>query len=297
MKNIKVTLLHHTPLYISADGARTCWASQDKSDTEHTLHCDSCNTKSIVDAEGSISNFIMNIGDANDHECITCGSMKNHWEKTIGPKDLALIDRVGNQFHHASILEHMSFNFFIDGISRACLQELARHRIASLSVKSSRYTLKELKDEKILIPRKIVDEDIECKYQGDGWWVKDGTPYYSDRLNHTMVYDTKLVEKYCVIPQNLLSYNKKLHYTNKGRMLWIVQENLKEGQSNDVAKYDLGESYRTQLTWTINMRSLQNFLSLRTDRTALPEIQHLAHLIYEALPADAQSLVVHCVHL
>ena len=34
---------------------------------------------------------------------------------------------------------------------------------------------------------------------------------------------------------------------------------------------------------------------LSTDRTALPEIQHLARLIYAALPTDIQSLVSHCV--
>ena len=98
MKNIKVTLLHHTPLYIASDGARTCWSSQDKSDTI----------------------------TGNDN---------------IGPKDLALIDRVGNQYHHSSILEHISFNFFIDGISRACLQEWSRHRHMSQSVESTRYTM------------------------------------------------------------------------------------------------------------------------------------------------------------
>ena len=42
--------------------------------------------------------------------------------------------------------EHINFTFFIKGISRAVLQELARHRVASLSVKSTRYTLKELKN-------------------------------------------------------------------------------------------------------------------------------------------------------
>ena len=151
MKNIKVTLLHHTPLYIASDGARTCWASQDKSDTCLILVCDSCGTKSI-DSEEGIINFEMSIGDDNQHECHNCKSMKNHWEKYIGPKDLALIDRVGNQFHHSSILEHITFNFFIDGISRACLQELARHRVSSFSVKSSRYVLaKELKHEQPFI--------------------------------------------------------------------------------------------------------------------------------------------------
>ena len=64
-----------------------------------------------------------------------------------GEKDVELIDRVGNKFKHASTLEHLYYNFYIQGISRALLQELARHRIASLSVKSTRYTLKELKKE------------------------------------------------------------------------------------------------------------------------------------------------------
>lgn len=64
-----------------------------------------------------------------------------------GEKDKELIDRVGNKFKHASTLEHLVYNFYIEGVSRALLQELARHRMASLSVKSTRYTLKELKNE------------------------------------------------------------------------------------------------------------------------------------------------------
>ena len=62
-----------------------------------------------------------------------------------GEKDHSLIDRVGNKFKHASTLEHLTYNFYLEGVSRALLQELARHRMASLSVKSTRYTLKELR--------------------------------------------------------------------------------------------------------------------------------------------------------
>lgn len=268
MNNIKVTLLHHTPLYISADGARTCWASQDKSDTCLILVCDSCGTKSI-DSEEGIINFEMNIGDDNQHECHNCKSMKNHWEKYIGPKDLALIDRVGNQFHHASILEHISMNFFIDGISRACLQEIVRHRVSSFSVKSSRYTLTELKR---LSP--FIDELGHLYVNGNGEYInKDG-----------ILASDYLVQR----------SNDKVNKQNV-RTLDALRDILSDGISNDEAKYCLPEAYRTQLTWSINLRSLQNFLSLRTDRKALPEIQHLAHLIYEALPTDAQSLVAHCV--
>ena len=52
-----------------------------------------------------------------------------------GEKDRKLIEKVGNKMGHASTLEHTSYTFYIQGISRAVLQELARHRVASLSVK------------------------------------------------------------------------------------------------------------------------------------------------------------------
>ena len=43
---------------------------------------------------------------------------------------------------HESILEHITLTFEVNDLSRACLQELARHRHISLSVESTRHTLK-----------------------------------------------------------------------------------------------------------------------------------------------------------
>lgn len=40
---------------------------------------------------------------------------------------------------HLSPLEHASFTFSVDGISRACSHQLVRHRIASFSQRSQRY--------------------------------------------------------------------------------------------------------------------------------------------------------------
>ena len=96
------------------------------------------------------------------------------------------------------------------------------------------------------------------------------------------------------IPTQKRSIEKKDKIVEKGFEL-MCENGYFNTSTNDIAKYALPEAYRTQLTWSINLRSLQNFLSLRTDKKALPEIQHLAHLIYEALPTDAQSLVAHCV--
>ena len=43
---------------------------------------------------------------------------------------------------HESILEHITLTYSVKGLSRACLQELARHRHISLSVESTRHTLR-----------------------------------------------------------------------------------------------------------------------------------------------------------
>lgn len=40
---------------------------------------------------------------------------------------------------HESVLEHASATFLIEGISRACMAQLTRHRLASFTVESMRY--------------------------------------------------------------------------------------------------------------------------------------------------------------
>lgn len=117
---MKVELLHNTPLHIASTAIRTCWDSGDKSDTA---------TKGTYNTSG--------IGTSS----ITI----------VGEKDRELIHRVGNKYKHNSTLEHLNYTFYISGVSRALLQELARHRMASMSVKSTRYTIKELRDEEDFI--------------------------------------------------------------------------------------------------------------------------------------------------
>ena len=47
--------------------------------------------------------------------------------------------RMLTQVGHLSPIEHVSFTFAVEGISRACSHQLVRHRIASYSQKSQRY--------------------------------------------------------------------------------------------------------------------------------------------------------------
>jgi thymidylate synthase (FAD) len=62
---------------------------------------------------------------------------------------------------HYSALEHASFTFGIEGISRACSHQLVRHRIASYNQQSQRY-VKYTLDAGYVIPDSIV-KDKEAK--------------------------------------------------------------------------------------------------------------------------------------
>lgn len=74
----------------------------------------------------------------------------------------------------------------------------------------------------------------------------------------------------------------------------IALENLRigtiKGISNDKLKYSLPEALKVSLVSTWNARSMQNFLSLRSNKSALWEIRELAYAIYEKLPNEHQYL-------
>lgn len=165
----------------------------------------------------------------------------------LGQKDLDLIDRVCNKYKHESTCEHIVFSFNIEGISRLCLQELARHRMASLSVKSTRYTLKQLAKEKPF------------------WSFLDETPVLGaiSRSRKYINYPSGKESSYDEINPQLVQ-------------LEILRAQLLNIKNSDKAKYYLPESYKTNLVWTINARSLKNFLNLRLSRSAHYEIRELA---------------------
>ena len=54
---------------------------------------------------------------------------------------------------HESVLEHVSFTFRIEGLSRAALAQLTRHRLASFDVESQRYV--KLEDVRMVMPDSI----------------------------------------------------------------------------------------------------------------------------------------------
>ena len=61
---------------------------------------------------------------------------------------------------HLSVVEHASFTFSVEGVSRSLTHQLVRHRIASFSQQSQRYV--SLKEPTYVIPETVA-ADPECK--------------------------------------------------------------------------------------------------------------------------------------
>ena len=97
----------------------------------------------------SLENFFDMVGNATLAALTTRGNA-DKLSETDPEKLLLNIIKLG----HESILEHITLTYRIQDISRGLLQELARHRHISLSVESTRYTLK----------KKLDDADFMCDF-------------------------------------------------------------------------------------------------------------------------------------
>lgn len=249
---MKVTLTEHLGLVPVVQAVRMSHDNHDRSDsrTGYKCECGNINQQNFAVSENS-----------DIAVCMICNNKSVIRTTITGEKDKELVERVGNKFKHKSVLEHIVCSFDIDGVSRALLQELARHRTASLTVKSTRYTLKEL---------------------------KDGYEFNIDEYDNMSMAEAS---KYIVTTGDM--YVDMCSY----EALCKLQKGVKMGISNDKIKYCLPESYKTRLQWTMDGRNLQSFLQLRSSKDALWEIRMLANALYDALPEDHKYLFSPYVYL
>ncbi len=177
----------------------------------------------------------------------------------MGPKDRILIKKL-IEWGHESVFEHCTYSFLIEEVSRALLQELVRHRIASYTVRSTRFTLDYL----------IKDNEIKE--------AKSFSDY------------KRIVDRYCVVPnlpkEALSEFYESIVLSLKKIHKFLSYYHL----PNDLVKYLLPESFKTELMMSINVRSFRNLLRLRTSKAALWEIRKLAMKMFQTLPEDHHIL-------
>ena len=134
---------------------------------------------------------------------------------------------------HGSPFEHTAFTFFIEA-PIFVFREWQRHRISSFNEMSGRYT--ELKP-------KFYSPSVERGVINVGTKMK---PVFVNHLEAAMDIQAIL---------NHQSSTAWEHY----------QYMLKAGIANEVARMALPVNVYSQMYWTVNARSLMNFLSLRVE--------------------------------
>jgi len=142
---------------------------------------------------------------------------------------------------YGSVLEHIVFTFDVSEISVALSRELLEHRIASHTARSTRYH-----DERefgYVIPPPIRDD-------------KEIVDLFREAMESARESYIKIFER-------------------------MVEKGYSRSDAREVARYVLPMATHTHYVWTINARSLINFLGLRLCKRASPEIRELAQKIYD----------------
>lgn len=167
---------------------------------------------------------------------------------------------------HESPFEHASFTFGIEGVSRALLAQITRHRIASYSVQSQRYVNKESFE--YIIPPEI-----------------ESLPAAREEFLQAMEEDRRHYMR-------LAALLKEKHVSR------LVGEGLDRSAAEKTAEKLAFEDARsvlpnacdTKIVMTMNVRSLYNFFSLRCCSRAQWEIRALAEEMLRQVKKVAPTL-------
>lgn len=153
---------------------------------------------------------------------------------------------------HESPVEHASFTFGIEGVSRALLAQITRHRIASFSVQSQRYVSK-------LDFEYITPPEIEAIPEAKAEFIK------------AMEEDAEHYEKLRAI----LTEKHKAELVAEGKDEKTATK-AAEKMANEDARFVLPNACDTKIIMTMNVRSLYHFFELRCCNRAQWEIRELA---------------------
>lgn len=155
-------------------------------------------------------------------------------------------------FGHESPVEHVTFTFGIEGVSRSFLAQVTRHRIASYSVQSQRYVRQ---DQFVYITPPAIEADpaLKAEYQAAMQQSIDAYNRLADAL----------AAKY--VPEFLAQGLTEKAARSKA-----------EKKAIEDARYVLPNACETKMVLTMNVRSLRNFFRLRCCNRAQWEIRAVA---------------------
>ncbi len=195
--------------------------------------------------------------------CYSSSDIVNLHDGLTDEKAASFVEML-SEIGHESPIEHASFTFGIEGVSRSLLAQITRHRIASYSVKSQRY-VKEGSFEYVTPPEIAADPETLAIYEE------------SMRLAQ---------ESYDKLAASLTEKHKK-DFLAQGKDEKTAAR-LAEKKAIEDARFVLPNACETKMVVTMNARSLLNFFRHRCCNRAQWEIQEVANqmlaLVNEVAP-------------
>lgn len=183
----------------------------------------------------------------------------------MAPKSEKFVGKL-TSMGHLSPIEHASFTFGIEGVSRSLLAQITRHRLASYSVQSQRY-VKEACFEFVVPPE--IEAIPEAKAEFLRAMEEDQAHYES----LTAILKEKHVRR-------LLEEGKDEKTANR----------LAEKQAIEDARFVLPNACATKMIATFNARSLMNFFAHRCCNRAQWEIRQVAEQMLALVKEQAPHL-------
>lgn len=184
--------------------------------------------------------------------CYSSSDIESLRDGLTDEKTESFIDMLAS-IGHESVMEHVSFTFGIEGVSRACTHQLVRHRIASYSQKSQRY-VNENGFEFITPP--AIEELPEAKSEYDRV-IAEITDGYAKIAELLTEKHTKELVAQGLDEKSARSKASKL--------------------ANEDARFILPNACETKIVVTMNVRSLFNFFRHRCCNRAQWEIRAVAN--------------------
>lgn len=177
---------------------------------------------------------------------------------------------------HESPVEHVTFTFAIEGISRVTTHQLVRHRIASYSQQSQRYV--KLEQFEYIVPPEI-EKIPEAKALFIETMERDQEAY--DELVMLLIVD-KIDKKYPGWTREGKYVEEYNEYNGSKTLMEIFKEhnkkeyNIIEKQAIEDARYVFPNACETKIVATMNVRTLLHFFNVRCCERAQWEIREMA---------------------
>ena len=208
--------------------------------------------------------------------CYSSATIENLMDNLTEERVNDFLNRL-DTYGHESPFEHISFTFGIEGVSRALLAQLTRHRVASFSVQSQRYVRLNGDKKSVVIPDAIKNNP-------------DALQVFTESTDSSF----RNYDHLCQILEDM-------HYAN------FVADGMNEKEArrkasklaNEDARSVLPNACATNLICTMNVRELNHFFEMRCCNRAQSEIRTMAtemlKLVYPVAPHLFKNAGPSCV--